>query len=39
MNIETYKELPEEIIPDTESLEDTYQEFLNTLKKKLRKIN
>jgi len=32
INIETYKELPKEIIPDTESLEDTYQRVFKYFK-------
>ncbi len=32
INIDTYKELPEEIIPDTESLEDTYQRVFKYFK-------
>ena len=41
INIETYKDLPKENIPDTESLEDTYNRvvdyFVNNIEKKLKK--
>ena len=43
LNIETYKEIPREIIPDTESLKDTYERVLKyfnqEIKKKLIKEN
>ena len=43
INIETYKDLPKENIPDTESLEDTYNRvvdyFVNNIEKKLSKKN
>ena len=43
INIETYKDLPKENIPDTESLEDTYNRvvdyFVNNIEKKLKKKN
>ncbi len=32
INIDTYKDLPEEIIPDTESLEDTYERVFKYFK-------
>ena len=37
INIETYKELPKEIIPDTESLEDTYQRVFKYFKDEIEK--
>ena len=43
INIETYKDLPKEIIPDTESLKDTYERvlkyFKNEIEEKLIKEN
>ena len=43
INIETYKDLPKEIIPDTESLKDTYERvlkyFKNEIEEKLIKKN
>ena len=43
INIETYKDIPKEIIPDTESLKDTYERvlkyFKNEIEEKLIKKN
>ncbi len=43
INIETYKDIPKEIIPDTESLKDTYERvlkyFKNEIEEKLIKEN
>ena len=36
INIETYKEIPINKIPDTESLKDTYERVLNFINKKLK---
>ena len=35
INIETYKDIPKEIIPDTESLKDTYERVLNYFKNEI----
>ena len=35
LNIETYKNIPKEIIPDTESLKDTYNRVLEYFKKEI----
>ena len=37
LNIETYKDLPKEIIPDTESLKDTYERVTQYFKKEIKK--
>ena len=37
INIETYKDIPEEIIPDTESLKDTYERVLKYFKEEIKK--
>ncbi len=37
INIETYKGLPKEIIPDTESLEDTYKRVIKYFKDEIQK--
>tara|TARA_B100000029_G_scaffold511435_1_gene605472 strand:+ start:722 stop:1429 length:708 start_codon:yes stop_codon:yes gene_type:complete len=39
LNIETYKEIPVEKIPDTESLKDTYERVVKFYKKELENIN
>ena len=36
INIETYKEIPKEIIPDTESLKDTYERVLKYFEKEIK---
>ena len=36
-NIETYKEVPKENIPDTESLKDTYERVLKYFKEEIQK--
>ena len=35
INIETYKDIPKEVIPDTESLKDTYERVLKFYKQKI----
>jgi 2,3-bisphosphoglycerate-dependent phosphoglycerate mutase len=37
VNIETYRELPTEIIPDTESLKDTYERVIKYFKEEIQK--
>ena len=37
INIQTYKQLPKEIIPDTESLKDTYERVLKYFKDEIKK--
>ena len=37
INIETYKNIPKEIIPDTESLKDTYERVINYFEKEIKK--
>ena len=37
INIQTYKQLPKEIIPDTESLKDTYERVLKYFKEEIQK--
>ncbi len=37
INIDTYKRLPKEVIPDTESLKDTYQRVLKYFKEEIQK--
>ena len=37
INIKTYKEIPKEIIPDSESLKDTYERVLKYFKDKIEK--
>jgi len=37
MNIETYKETPKELIPDTESLKDTYERVLKYFEQEIQK--
>jgi len=37
LNIETYKEIPKEVIPDTESLKDTYERVLQYFKDEIQK--
>ena len=37
LNIDTYKQIPKKVIPDTESLKDTYERVVNYFKKKLQK--
>ena len=37
INIETYKEIPKEVIPDTESLKDTYERVLQYFKDEIQK--
>ena len=36
LNIETYKEMPKEAIPDTESLKDTYERVVNFFQKEIK---
>ena len=36
LNIETYKEMPKEAIPDTESLKDTYERVVNFFQEELK---
>ena len=36
LNIETYKEMPKEAIPDTESLKDTYERVVNFFKEEIK---
>ena len=35
LNIETYEKIPKELIPDTESLKDTYNRVLEYFKKEI----
>ena len=37
INIEKYKKLPEEVIPDTESLKDTYERVLKYFKEEIQR--
>ena len=37
INIETYKRLPKECIPDTESLKDTYERVIKYYEKEIQK--
>ncbi len=37
LNIDTYKEIPKEVIPDTESLKDTYKRVLKYFEEKIQK--
>ena len=37
LNIETYKEIPKEVIPDTESLKETYERVLQYFKDEIQK--
>ena len=37
INIETYKNIPKEVIPDTESLKDTYERTTKYFEKKIKK--
>ena len=36
LNIATYKDIPKEFIPDTESLEDTYKRVVNYFQKEIK---
>ena len=37
MNIKTYDQVPKEVVPDTESLKDTYERVLNFFQKEIKK--
>ena len=37
LNIETYKELPRDLLPDTESLKDTYERVIKYFKEEIEK--